>query len=144
MKVKLVGDADPSFIPERKTDGAVGFDLRARVDGELVLKPFERALIPTGIAISMPPWMEAQVRPRSGLAAKHGVTLLNSPGTVDPDYRGEIKVIAINLGSDEFRVRRGDRIAQLVFSRTIPVSLETVDELDETARGKGGFGSTGK
>jgi dUTP pyrophosphatase len=102
-----------------------------------------RALIPTGISMALPPGVEAQVRPRSGLAARHGVTCLNSPGTIDSDYRGEIRVILINLGSEPFFVRRGDRIAQLVFTPVLRVSLRVVDDLDPTRRGEGGFGHTG-
>ncbi len=144
VKVKLVGGADESFLPEKKTEGSSGFDLKAFVENSITLKPLQRALIPTGVAISMPPGMEAQVRPRSGLALREGVTLLNSPGTIDSDYRGEIKVIVVNLGEKEVTIRRGDRIAQLVFTRVLDVSFSVAEELDPTGRGKGGFGSTGK
>lgn len=118
-------------------------DLRAGIDGELVLPPLGRALIPTGLSVALPPGVEAQVRPRSGLAARHGVTCLNSPGTIDSDYRGEIRVILVNLGSEPFSVRRGDRIAQLVFAPVLRASLRVVDDLDATARGDAGFGHTG-
>lgn len=142
VKVKLTGTDDPMFVPETQTSGASGSDLRACVDHELVIKPYERALIPTGISIAVPRGYEAQIRPRSGLAYKHGVTLLNTPGTIDSDYRGEIKVILINLGDTDFIVKRGDRIAQMVFSKCENPSIERVNQLDETDRGEGGFGST--
>jgi dUTP pyrophosphatase len=118
-------------------------DLRAAVLEPLVLAPGERNLIPTGIAVALPPDHEGQVRPRSGLAVKHGLALVNSPGTIDADYRGEIRVIMINLGSEPVRLERGDRIAQLVVQRLPRVEWETVDSLDETERGAGGFGHTG-
>ncbi len=118
-------------------------DLLAAVDASVVLKPSERRLIPTGVALALPPGYEAQVRPRSGLALRHGVTLLNSPGTVDWDYRGEIKVIMINLGEESFVVERGQRIAQIVFQRVVQGELVQVTELDGTQRQAGGFGHTG-
>jgi len=118
-------------------------DLRAAVTGELVLAPGARSLVPTGIAIALPPGHEAQVRPRSGLALNHGVTVLNSPGTVDADYRGEIGVVLINLGDAPFTVARGDRIAQLVVAPVARVAWHETDSLDRSARGAGGFGSTG-
>jgi dUTP pyrophosphatase len=118
-------------------------DLRADIDAEIVLPPMGRALIPTGISVALPVGVEAQVRPRSGLAARQGVTCLNSPGTIDADYRGEICVILINLGNEPFPVRRGDRIAQLVFAPVLRASLRVVDDLDATRRGEGGFGHTG-
>jgi dUTP pyrophosphatase len=118
-------------------------DLRAGIEGEIVLPPMGRALIPTGISVALPPGIEGQVRPRSGLAARHGVTCLNSPGTIDSDYRGEIRVILVNLGDEPFSVRRGDRIAQLVFSPVLRASLRVVEDLDATRRGEGGFGHTG-
>jgi dUTP pyrophosphatase len=130
-------------LPVAQTAGAAGLDLVAAVDVPLILAPFERALVPTGIAIALPEGYEAQVRPRSGLAAKHGVTVLNSPGTVDADYRGEIKVILINLGSEPFTIGRGDRIAQMVVAPVTRASLKEVYSLPPTARGEGGFGSTG-
>lgn len=144
VRVKLWGTKDISFLPVRQTIGSAGMDLKARIDEELALKPMERALIPTGISVALPRGYECQVRPRSGLAVRFGVTLLNTPGTVDPDYRGEIQVILVNLGRDDFIVKRGDRIAQIVFSRTVDVDLELVEELDGTGRGEGGFGSTGR
>jgi dUTP pyrophosphatase len=131
------------LLPAYQTEGAAGMDLRAGIDEEVVLPPMGRALIPTGISLALPPGVEAQVRPRSGLAARNGVTCLNAPGTIDSDYRGEIRVILINLGSDPFPVRRGDRIAQLVFSPVLRAALRVVDDLDATGRGDGGFGHTG-
>ena len=132
-------------LPASETDGAAGMDLRAAVpDHEpLVLKPGARAMVPTGLAVAVPPGFEAQVRPRSGLAAKAGVTCLNTPGTVDSDYRGEVKVILINLGEEDFHIRRGDRIAQLIIAPFARASWNEVGDLDETGRGAGGFGSTG-
>lgn len=130
-------------LPAYETTGAAGMDLRAAVEETVEIPPFGRALIPTGLVIALPPGHEGQVRPRSGLAARFGVTVLNAPGTVDEDYRGEVKVILVNLGSEPFPVSRGDRIAQLVVAPVVRVAVVEVDRLDETARGKGGFGSTG-
>lgn len=131
-------------LPERATAQSAGFDLRACVDGELRLEPGERALVPTGIAVALPVGYEAQVRPRSGLAWREGVTLLNAPGTVDADYRGEIGVIVINHGTAEVRIRRGERIAQLVVQRLPRAVLVESDQLPESPRGAGGFGHTGR
>jgi len=133
-------------LPAYETAQAAGMDLRAAVpeDEPLVLRPGARHPVPTGLAFALPDGFEAQVRPRSGLAAKHGVTCLNSPGTVDADYRGEVKVILVNLGAEDFTIRRGDRIAQLVISPVVQASWREVENLDETARGTGGFGSTGQ
>lgn len=131
-------------LPSYQTDGAAGVDLLAAVDGPVVLPPLGRALIPTGLAVALPPGHEAQVRPRSGLAVKHGVTVLNAPGTIDEDYRGEVKVALINLGSEPFVVARGERIAQMVVAPVTRASLVEIESLDETARGSGGFGSTGR
>ncbi|MEZ5920601.1 MAG: dUTP diphosphatase [Parvularculaceae bacterium] len=132
--------------PSYESAGAAGCDLRAALgqDETLVLKPGERTLAPTGLAIALPEGWEAQVRPRSGLAAKSGITCLNAPGTIDADYRGEVKVILINQGSEDFEIRRGDRIAQMVIAPVWQASFEEVDALDETDRGEGGFGSTGR
>lgn len=132
--------------PAYETEGAAGMDLRAAVPEEapVVLAPGGRALIPTGLKIALPAGYEAQVRPRSGLALKYGVTCLNSPGTIDSDYRGEVGVILANLGSDSFTIRRGERIAQLVIAAHARAELVEVEALDETARGAGGFGSTGR
>ncbi len=133
-------------LPAYETADAAGMDLRAAVpDGEpMTLKPGERAMVPTGLTIALPPQHEAQVRPRSGLAAKHGVTCLNSPGTIDADYRGEVKVILINHGQEPFVIKRGERIAQMVIAPVTRAELSVVETLDETQRGAGGFGSTGR
>jgi dUTP pyrophosphatase len=130
-------------IPSRATEHAAGFDLRACVSAPVLIEAGERALVPTGLSIALPPGFEAQIRPRSGLALSSGVTLLNAPGTIDADYRGEIGVIVVNHGSMPVTVARGDRIAQMVIHRLPDVELEAVEELPETARGAGGFGHTG-
>jgi dUTP pyrophosphatase len=130
-------------LPSYATEHAAGADLLAAVDKDVVLKPMERQLIPTGIAIALPQGYEAQIRPRSGLALKHGISLVNTPGTIDADYRGEIKVLIINLGSDDFTVSRGMRIAQMVVAPVSQVAWNQVESLDDTARNQGGFGSTG-
>ena len=130
-------------LPNYATELSAGVDLEAAVEAPVTLKPGERQLIPTGLAIALPEGYEAQIRPRSGLALKNGVTVLNSPGTIDADYRGEIKVILANLGSEPFTVERGMRVAQMVVAAYARVSWNVVDKLDETARGMGGFGSTG-
>lgn len=143
IPVRLVREGAGDLVPAYQTEGAAGMDLRADIEAEIVLPPMGRALVPTGISVALPAGVEAQVRPRSGLAARHGVTCLNSPGTVDSDYRGEIRVVLVNLGSEPFPVRRGDRIAQLVFSPVLRASLRIVDDLDPTTRGEGGFGHTG-
>jgi dUTP pyrophosphatase len=133
-------------LPTYETAQAAGMDLRAAVpdDEPLVLRPGSRFPVPTGLAFALPPGFEGQVRPRSGLAFKHGITCLNSPGTVDADYRGEVKVILINLGEEDFVIRRGERIAQLVIAPVVQAAWAEVESLDETARGVGGFGSTGR
>ena len=131
-------------LPRYMTSHAAGMDLLAELAADLTLRPGERAMIPTGIAVSLPNGYEAQIRPRSGLALKHGVTLVNTPGTIDPDYRGEIGVIVINHGSEPFIVRSGERIAQIVFAPFARATFEEVSELDETTRGTGGFGHTGR
>jgi dUTP pyrophosphatase len=130
-------------LPAYMTAGAAGMDLTAAVEGPTTLQPGDRRLIPTGIALALPPGVEAQIRPRSGLAIHHGLTMLNAPGTIDTDYRGEIKVIIINLGQETYTLQRGDRIAQLVFARVEQAELEIVLELPETDRASGGFGHTG-
>lgn len=130
-------------LPAYQTAGSSGFDLLAAVDQEIVLKPGHRALIPTGVSFSLPMGYEAQIRPRSGLAVKHGVTMLNTPGTIDSDYRGEIKVIAVNLGQEDFTVTRGMRIAQAVIASVVKAKLVPADKLEATHRGSGGFGHTG-
>ncbi len=130
-------------LPTYATESSAGMDLHAAIEEDIILGPGERALIPTGLAIALPVGFEAQIRPRSGLAARNGVTVLNTPGTIDADYRGEIKVILINLGTEDFTVERGMRIAQMVVARHARVSWDVVESLDETDRGEGGFGSTG-
>ena len=130
-------------LPEYQSAQAAGLDLLAAVPTDTTIAPGQRATIPTGIAIALPAGTEAQVRPRSGLAARHGVTVLNTPGTIDADYRGEIQVILINLGSEPFTVRRGTRIAQLVFAPVLRAAISETQKLGETTRGSGGFGSTG-
>ncbi len=130
-------------LPAYETAHAAGVDLLAAVEGEVVLAPGARAMIPTGLAIALPEGFEAQVRPRSGLAARDGITLLNTPGTIDADYRGEVKVILINLGDRPFTVTRGMRIAQMIVAPVARLSWRETDALPETARGEGGFGSTG-
>ena len=133
-------------LPAYETIGSAGMDVRAAVpdDEPMVLMPGARAMVPTGLSVAIPQGYEIQVRPRSGLAAKHGLTCLNTPGTIDSDYRGEIKVILINLGQEAFTIQRGERIAQLVLAPVTQLAWESVDSLDETARGAGGFGSTGR
>ncbi|WP_372631704.1 dUTP diphosphatase [Cohnella sp.] len=140
---RLPGNEDVS-LPRQMSEWAAGFDLHAAVSDPVVLAPGERALIPTGFAMAMPRELEAQIRPRSGLAYKHGITCLNSPGTIDADYRGEVKVLLVNLGQEPFTIERGERIAQMVFQRVPQVMLEEVAELSDTSRGEGGFGHTGK
>jgi dUTP pyrophosphatase len=133
-------------LPAYETADAAGMDLRAAVDDSapVTLAPGARAIIPTGLTIALPAGYEAQVRPRSGLAAKHGITCLNSPGTIDADYRGEVKVILINLGSGPFVIKRGERIAQMIIAPVTRAELKVIDKLDDTKRGAGGFGSTGR
>ncbi len=145
IPVVQLAHAEGLPLPAYETNGAAGMDLRAAVDEDapLVLKPGARFMVPTGLAFAVPLGFEAQVRPRSGLAAKAGVTCLNTPGTIDSDYRGEVKVILINLGEEVFTIRRGDRIAQLVIAPVVQASWGLTTSLDETARGAGGFGSTG-
>ena len=143
VRLKALAHLGELELPKLETEDAAGADLRAAVGAPLVLAPGERALVPTGFAMALPPGTEAQIRPRSGLALKHGVTCLNTPGTIDADYRGEVKVLLINHGAEAFTVRRGERIAQMVVAQLAPVSFEVVSELDSTARGAGGFGSTG-
>ena len=141
VEIKRLPNNDDLPLPAYETAGAAGMDLRAAE--AMTLKPGGRHLVPTGLSISLPPGFEAQVRPRSGLAVKHGVTVLNSPGTIDCDYRGEIKVPLINHGQHDFVIARGDRIAQMVIAPVSRISWAEVDVLDETARGAGGFGSSG-
>ena len=131
-------------LPNYESEGAAGMDLSADIDSDIIIKPLERSLIPTGIAISLPEDLEAQIRPSSGLAIKHGITLLNSPGTIDSDYRGEIKVILVNLSNDNYTIKPYDRIAQIIISQFVKAEFEIAENLDETDRGNSGFGSTGK
>ncbi len=131
-------------LPAYETDHAAGMDLRAAITEPLTLAPNERAMVPTGLRIALPEGYEAQVRPRSGLAAKHGIGLVNSPGTIDADYRGEIRVIMINWGTEPFSINRGDRIAQMIIAPFTRANWNACDSLDETARGEGGFGHTGR
>ena len=142
-KVKIVNKSGQP-LPTYATELSAGMDLRASLDAPVTLGPLERALVPTGLFIALPPGFEAQVRPRSGLAAKHGITVLNTPGTIDADYRGEIKVILVNLSNTPFEIVPGERIAQMVVACHERVEWEEVEVLDETARGAGGFGSTGR
>jgi dUTP pyrophosphatase len=130
-------------LPQYESEGAAGMDLRAFVAGDVVIPPLGRAKIPTGLHIEIPPGFEAQVRPRSGLAARSGVTVLNSPGTIDSDYRGELEIILVNLGADSYTVKQGDRIAQLVITPVCRAAIAETEALSPTARGNGGFGSTG-
>ena len=144
VQIRRVRDGKATVpLPRYMTEGSAGLDLAAAVEDEVVLAPLERALIPTGFALALPPGFEAQIRPRSGLALKHGVTLVNSPGTIDSDYRGEVQVAVINLGREPAIIRHGDRIAQMVVHRVPRVRLEEVDELPASSRDAGGFGHTG-
>lgn len=142
MKVKIVNKSS-NPCPSYATAQSAGMDLRANIDAPVVLKPLERRLIPTGIFIELPVGYECQVRPRSGLAVKHGITVLNTPGTVDSDYRGELKTLMVNLSDTPFTIEPGERIAQMVVARHEHVEWEVVEELDASDRGEGGFGSTG-
>lgn len=143
VRVRRLPAAADLPLPEPASPGSAGADLRAAVAEDLILAPGARARVATGLVLEIPPGWEGQVRPRSGLALRHGVTLLNSPGTIDSDYRGEVAVILVNLGQEAFTVRRGDRIAQLVVAPVAASRFVEVDELDGTSRGEGGFGSTG-
>jgi len=143
IKIKRLDNNPDLPLPSYHSDGSSGLDLCAAVEQDLILKPGEIQLIPTGLSISLPQGYEAQIRPRSGLALRHGLGLVNSPGTIDADYRGEIGLIVINWGKEPFTIRRGDRIAQMVIGKVYPAQVEEVDEIDPTARGKGGFGHSG-
>lgn len=143
MKVQIINKSKYQ-LPEYKTKYSAGVDLCANIDEQIKLKPLQRVLVSTGIFIALPEGYEAQVRPRSGVAVKHGVTVLNTPGTIDADYRGEIKVILINLSNDIFVINSGERIAQMVITKHEQAEWEVVEKLPETERGAGGFGSTGK
>lgn len=143
MNVKIVNQSKHA-LPEYATALSAGLDLRANIDEPVVLKPLQRTLVPTGLFIQLPEGYEAQIRPRSGLAAKHGISVLNSPGTIDADYRGEIKVILVNLSNEDFTINDGERICQMVIAQHAHVQWSEVTSLDETERGSGGFGHTGK
>ena len=143
MKVRIVNKSTLE-LPAYSTPLSAGMDLRADIDEPITLGSLEKAMLPTGLHIELPDGYEAQVRPRSGLAAKHGITVLNSPGTIDADYRGEIKVILVNLSKEPFVINRGERIAQMVIARYEKIEWEQVCELSDSERGEGGFGSTGK
>ena len=143
MQIKVVTSSQRVALPSYGSEGAAGMDLRAFLESDVSLKPLERAKIPTGLIIEIPQGFEGQVRPRSGLAYKSGLTVLNSPGTIDCDYRGEISIILVNLGSDDVTIRDGDRIAQLVISPVCRVKAVRTDVLEPSRRGAGGFGSTG-
>lgn len=143
MKVKVINRSRHE-LPQYETPQSAGLDIRANVDSPVVLKPLERKLVPTGLYVELPVGYEAQIRPRSGLALKHGISLLNTPGTIDADYRGEIGVIMVNLSNEEFTVNDGDRIAQMVVARHEQVELQPVETLADSERGEGGFGHTGK
>lgn len=143
MKVKIINKSSHA-LPAYATTASAGVDLRANLQESVILKPLERALIPTGLFLELPVGTEAQIRPRSGLAFKSGITVLNSPGTVDADYRGEVKVILVNLSDKEFEIKNGERIAQMVLAKHEQAEWLEVEELMDTERGAGGFGSTGK
>ncbi len=143
MKVKIVNHS-PYPLPAYATELSAGMDLRAALQEPLVLGSLERVMVPTGLHIELPAGFEAQIRPRSGLAAKHGISIVNAPGTIDADYRGEIKVVLVNLSNEPFTINPGERIAQMVVARHETVLWEPVEVLEESSRGSGGFGSTGK
>ncbi|HJB45077.1 MAG TPA: dUTP diphosphatase [Candidatus Coprenecus merdipullorum] len=143
MKVKIVNKS-PFPLPAYATEQSAGMDLRASISEPLTLNPLQRELVPTGLYIELPAGFEAQIRPRSGLAIKHGISLVNTPGTIDADYRGEIKVILVNLSNEPFTLNPGERIAQMVVARHEKVQWDEVEVLEESARGEGGFGSTGR
>lgn len=143
MEIKIINTSEHP-LPQYETAHAAGMDLRAAITAEIILKPLQRLLVPTGLFIELPVGYEAQIRPRSGLAYKHGISIVNSPGTIDADYRGEIKVLLVNLSDTDFKIVNGDRIAQMVVAKHETVSWQPVTELGETARGEGGYGHTGK
>ena len=143
MEIKIVNRSGYS-LPAYETEASSGMDIRAKISSPITLKSLERALVPTGLFDEIPLGYEAQIRPRTGLAAKHGISLVNTPGTIDADYRGEIKVIMINLSNENYTIHDGDRIAQMVISKVEHIHWKVVDELEQTTRGEGGFGHTGK
>ncbi|MBL4849745.1 MAG: dUTP diphosphatase [Planctomycetes bacterium] len=144
LRIRCLPHGEGLELPRYQTPDAAGMDLRAALEESVSLAPGEHALIPTGLCLAIPSGYEGQVRPRSGLAARHGVTVLNSPGTIDADYRGEVKVILINHGQAPFVVERGERVAQLVLAQVAQLGIEAVESLDDTERGAGGFGHTGR
>jgi len=143
MKVRIVNQSK-HVNPAYETSDSAGMDIRANLESSITLKPLERTLVPTGLFIELPSGFEAQIRPRSGLAFKHGITVLNTPGTIDADYRGEIKVILVNLSNDSFEIQDGERVAQMIINKIEQISWESVEILTDTKRGAGGFGHTGK
>ncbi len=143
MKVQVVNRSEHP-LPNYETESSAGMDLRANVSEDITLNSLERVLVPTGLFIALPQGTEAQIRPRSGLAYKHGLTVLNAPGTIDADYRGEVKVLLVNLSKEPFVIKNGERVAQMVVAKHEQVTWENVEELNETVRGEGGFGHTGK
>lgn len=143
IQFKKLPHAQDLPLPSYESEFAAGMDLRAALQEPITLQPGERALIPTGLKMAMPRGYEAQIRPRSGLAYRNGITMLNTPGTIDADYRGELKVLAVNLGEESFEINHGDRMAQMVIAPVIQAEVQEVKELSETGRGEGGFGSTG-
>ena len=142
LKIQIINKSG-NALPNYETIASAGMDLRANVTETIILKPLERLLIPTGLFMELPIGYEAQIRPRSGLAFKHGITILNSPGTIDADYRGEVKILLVNLSSVEFEIKNGDRVAQMIVAKHEKVNWEEVDILSETVRGEGGYGHTG-
>lgn len=144
VRVKKSENYNELGLPEYKTIQSAGMDLYAAIDESMVLKPGESSLIPSGLHIALPEGYEAQIRPRSGLALKHGISIVNTPGTIDADYRGPVGIILINHGKEEFKIERGERIAQMVINKVAQAEWDLVPELDDTERGEGGFGSTGK
>jgi dUTP pyrophosphatase len=142
-QIKVICKARKDMIPHYQTDGSSGADVKAAIEGSLVIPPGGKALVPTGLFLQIPEGYEAQVRPRSGLAARKGITVLNTPGTIDSDYRGEVKVILINLGHENVCIKKGERIAQIVFMPVVRALFLQQTEIDDTLRGEGGFGSTG-
>lgn len=143
LALQVLPHAEGLALPAYQTPGSAGMDLRAAIDGDIVLQPGARTAVPTGLRMALPAGHEGQVRPRSGLAFRHGLTVTNAPGTIDEDYRGEVKVLLVNLGQEPVTITRGMRVAQLVVAPVVEVAVETVADLDETSRGSGGFGSTG-
>ncbi len=143
MKINIINKSGHD-LPKYETAHAAGMDLRAHTDTQIVIKPMQRILVPTGLHIELPVGFEAQIRPRSGLAYKHGISIVNAPGTIDADYRGEIKVLLINLSDTDFVINDADRIAQMVIAKHETISWEPVEQLNVTARGEGGYGHTGK